>query len=88
MNVRFHIDRIVVGGLALARHDIPRFEAALRSELAAQFGAQPSRSYTGSASMHRLAAGPLPLAPGSNATTLGTDLARLLHRVLAQRDPQ
>jgi hypothetical protein len=77
MNVRLHIERLVLDGLPLAPGQAPLVQAAVEAELArliAGSGVAPGLPSLGA--VPALRAGDLQLAPGTTPAGIGSQIAR------------
>lgn len=77
MSIRVHIERLVLEGLPIGRHEGPLVQAAVEAELARLIAAQapaPSRG-----AVPRVAAAGIHVARGARPAQVGRDIARAVH---------
>jgi len=80
MNLRVHMERLVLDGIQLAAADRPRLQAAVEQELAALLargGLHPAWLSGGATPVVR--GGAFSLAPGTGAVKLGEQIARAVY---------
>lgn len=76
MNVRLHIDRLVLDGIALGAADRPRLQAAIEQELARLIGTGGlSPEIAGGGALPSLRAPQITLASDAKPLQLGTAIA-------------
>lgn len=81
MNVRLHVERLVLDGVTVPRHQQPGLRSALEAELAqriAEGGLAPDL-LTGQA-LPRVTAGDIQRAAGAEPAQLGRQIARAVYR--------
>lgn len=85
MNIQLHIDRIVFDGFSLPHSQRPIVQAAIEAELTRLLLADglPPSVLTGGA-IPQLAAAPIQLAPDSNPTQLGQQIAQSVYGGIGQ----
>ena len=85
MDIRVHIDRLVIEGVPVPPGERPLIQAALEAELADRLAASglPPGILTGDA-IPRLAAGAIHLPPQPGAAALGRQIAGAIHTGLAR----
>lgn len=85
MNLKLHIDRIVFDGFSLPHSQRPIVQAAIEAELTRLFTADglPPNVFAGGAIPH-LAAAPIQLAPNSNPTQIGQQIAQSVYGGIGQ----
>jgi hypothetical protein len=76
MNVRLHIDRLVLDGIDVGPADRPRLQAAVEQELARLIGAGGlSPELAGGVAVPSVRAPQIALAPDAKPAQLGTSIA-------------
>lgn len=76
MNVRLHIDRLVLDGVDVSAADRPRLQAALELELTRLVTERGlGRDLANGAALPSVRAPQISIAAGSNATNIGTAIA-------------
>jgi hypothetical protein len=84
MNLRVHVDRLVLDGVPVEPHAGPKLQAAVEAELTRLLAAEvPPRLFTGAAvPVLRVPSAPLP--PDGLPSRLGVQVARALYRSLSR----
>ena len=76
MNVRLHIDRLVLDGIEIGPADRPRLQAAIEQELARLIGAGGiSPELAGGVALPSVSAPQIALAPDAKPAQLGASIA-------------
>ncbi len=89
MEIRLHIDRLILDGVTLAPHEKPLFQAALEAELArllAEGGL--AQSFTGGISVPAVSAGPIAWDASLGPQNLGQQVARAMYGGIGQPVPK
>lgn len=77
MSIRVHIERLVLEGLPIGRHEGPLVQAAVEAELARLIAAQ-APTHAGGA-VARVAGEGIRVANGASPARVGRDIARAVH---------
>ena len=85
MEIRVHIERLVIEGLPVPPGQRPLIRAALEAELADKLAASgPGPAMLADGTIPRLAAGTIHLGPQPGAAALGRQIAGAIHTGLAR----
>lgn len=80
MDIRVHIERLVIEGLPVPPSQRPLIQAALEAELADKLAASgPEPGLLAGGTIPRLAAGAIHLSPQPGAAALGRQIAGAIH---------
>ena len=79
MNIRVHIDRLVLDGVPISSDDAPVLQAAVESELARLFSDPSWSSIASPAHLARIGGQPIQLAAKHDAASLGHQIASAIH---------
>jgi len=82
MNIRLHIERLVLDALPVTAREGVQIQNALETELARLLAADGLPGLTGAALNH-LSCGQIPLASGSKPAQTGNQIAQAVHSGLA-----
>jgi uncharacterized membrane protein len=80
MNINLHIERVILDGLPIARHQAPQIQAAIEAELSrllASGGLDAGFLATGA--VPHLSVGDMQLQSGSDSAQLGAQIASALY---------
>jgi hypothetical protein len=88
MNVRLHIDRVVLDGVDVAAADRPRLRAAIERELARLIGSGGiAPDLARGAALPRVPAPPVELARGAKPAQLGNAIAGAVYGGIGRSTP-
>lgn len=86
MKISVHIERLVLDGLPMSRHDGPKVRAAVEAELARLLGSQGlSNEFRSGGAFATLTANPLRLESRTNPRQIGRQIARSVHGGFARQ---
>jgi hypothetical protein len=83
MNIRLHIDRLVLDGLSIGAHDGPLVQAAIEAELSRLLAGIAPDAFGRGFAVPSLRAEAVPLDAGATPQGIGAQVARAVHKGVA-----